>query len=174
MARAVLITGGNLGDVKTRLHRAQELINSRAGIVMRCSHRYMSKAWGFEAEKPFTNQVLVIDTELEPLDLLHALQDIERELGRDRNAEQAEKAASGARYCSRKIDIDILFYGDSIITSEELTIPHPHIAEREFVLMPLCEVMRNYRHPVLGKTIEELHNELLKTQNRKQSDETIY
>ena len=85
-----------------------------------------------------------------------ALQAIERELGRDREAEQSLKQRTGARYTSRPIDIDILFYDDRVIRTERLTVPHPLIQEREFVLVPLCEWMRDYRHPVLGKTVGEL------------------
>ena len=81
MARAIILTGGNVGDVKTRLQNAQRLINQHAGPVMRCSHRYKSRAWGFDAEEEFSNQVLEVDTDLMPEQLLDALQAIERELG---------------------------------------------------------------------------------------------
>lgn len=164
MARAVIITGGNIAGVKERMHRAQELINSRAGIVMRCSHRYESKAWGFETELPFSNQILVIDTELSPDELLSTVQQIEVELGRDRAKEAEVKAATGAAYCSREIDIDILFYDNLILESPTLTIPHPLLHKRDFVLAPLCEIMRDYTHPVLGKTIGTLREELLAEQ----------
>lgn len=81
MARAIILTGGNVGDVKTRLQNAQRLINQHAGPVMRCSHRYKSRAWGFDAEEEFSNQVLEVDTDLTPEQLLDALQAIERESG---------------------------------------------------------------------------------------------
>lgn len=73
MARAIILTGGNVGDVKTRLQNAQRLINQHAGPVMRCSHRYKSRAWGFDAEEEFSNQVLEVDTDLMPEQLLDAL-----------------------------------------------------------------------------------------------------
>lgn len=161
MARAVLITGGNLGDVKSRLQQAQRLINDRVGIVLRCSHRYKSQPWGFKAEERFSNQVLEVDTELSAEEVLDAVQAIEKELGRDREEERRLKEQSGAPYSSRMIDIDILFYDDLIIESPRLTIPHPLLQERDFVLAPLCELMKNKRHPVLGKTVEELRADLL-------------
>ena len=164
MARAVLITGGNIAGVKERMHRAQELINSRAGVVMRCSHRYESKAWGFESDDLFNNQVLVVDTELSPEELLRTVQEIELELGRNRTAEAEQKASTGAAYCSRPIDIDILFYDDEVVDTPDLKIPHPLLHRRDFVLTPLCEIMRDFRHPVLGKTISELRAALAEEQ----------
>ena len=122
---------------------------------MRCSHRYESEAWGFQAAQPFFNQALEISTDLTPHEVLDAVQAIERELGRNRAAEQIEKAATGARYASRPIDIDILFYGDRVIGDERLQI-HPQLAEREFALAPLNEIMRAFRHPVTGHTVGEM------------------
>ena len=155
-----------MGDVKSLLQQAQRLINDRIGAVMRCSHRYKSKAWGFDAEPMFTNQVLVADTDLTPEEVLEEVQRMETELGRDRAAEEREKAASGQHYCSRCIDIDILFYDDRVIDRPELKIPHPLMQERDFVLAPLCEVMRDRVHPVLGKTIGCLRDELAAREGR--------
>ena len=158
MARVVLLAGGNLGDVKSRLQRAQKLVNERVGAVLRCSHRYESEPWGFAAR--FSNQAMEISTDLAPEEVLDAVQAIEAELGRDRAAEQREKARSGAAYVSRPIDIDILFYDDLVLASERLTLPHPLLAEREFALVPLCEIMRSRRHPVSGRTMGELLDDL--------------
>ena len=156
MARVVLLTGGNTGDVKRTLQAAQQLINARVGAVLRCSHRYESKPWGFDAEQHFSNQALEVSTDLQPLEVLEAVQAIEQELGRNRAAEAIEKASSGAVYCSRPIDIDIIFYDDEVIGDERLTVPHPLLAEREFALVPLCEIMRQRRHPVTGATVGEM------------------
>ena len=101
MARVVLLTGGNVGDVKERLRTAQRLVNARIGAVLRCSHCYGSAPWGFEAEQPFVNQVLVADTDLAPHEVLAEVHRIERELGRNRAAEAVERAATGQRYVSR-------------------------------------------------------------------------
>lgn len=156
MARVALLLGGNQGDVKRTLQTAQQLINSRVGAVLRCSHRYESEPWGFPAAQRFSNQALEVSTDLSPLEALDACQGIERELGRNRAAEAIEKASSGAAYSSRPIDIDIIFYGDEVIDDERLTVPHPLLAEREFALQPLAEIMRRHRHPVTGVTVGEM------------------
>lgn len=165
MARVVLLTGGNTGDVKRNLQAAQQLINARVGAVLRCSHRYQSAPWGFEAGSRFSNQALEVSTDLSPLEVLDAVQAIERELGRNRAAEAVEKARTGVIYTSRPIDIDILFYDDEVIDSERLTVPHPLLAEREFALLPLCEIMRARRHPVSGLTMGEMLDALRAAKN---------
>lgn len=142
--------------MKRTLQTAQQLINSRVGAVLRCSHRYESEPWGFPAAQRFSNQALEVSTDLSPLEVLDACQGIERELGRNRAAEAIEKASSGAAYSSRPIDIDIIFYGDEVIDDERLTVPHPLLAEREFALQPLAEIMRRHRHPVTGVTVGEM------------------
>jgi 2-amino-4-hydroxy-6-hydroxymethyldihydropteridine diphosphokinase len=160
MARVLLITGGNRGDVKKRLQQAQMMINDEIGPVMRCSHRYKTAAWGFEAEELFTNQVLEVDTDLSPHELLEKAQWIESELGRDRKAEAAEKERTGQKYSSRVIDVDILFYDDEIVADQDLVIPHPLLHERDFVLEPLVEVAPRKIHPVLQQTVTEIWNEM--------------
>ena len=156
MARVILLSGGNTGDIKRTLQAAQQLLNERVGAVLRCSHRYESAPWGFEAAERFSNQALELSTDLAPEEVLDACQAIERELGRNRAAEAVEKASSGSRYTSRPIDIDILFYDDAVIATERLTVPHPLLAEREFALVPLAEIARDRRHPVTGLTVGEM------------------
>lgn len=159
MARALLLTGGNQGDVRSRLAEALRLLGERAGSITAASGIYRSASWGFEAAD-FCNQAVGIDTRLEPLELLDAVQEIERMLGRDREAERAEKEATGARYTSRTMDIDILFYDDLVLESERLTLPHPRIAERLFVLEPLCEIAPDRIHPTTGLTVSEMKERL--------------
>ena len=154
-----------MGDMKPRLRQAQQLINSEIGIVLRCSHVYRSKAWGFDSEHEFMNQAMIVDTDHSPQELLHALMDIEHRLGRDRAAESAEKERTGQDYSSRIIDIDILFYDDLKMETPELTLPHPLMHERDFVLAPLCEIAPGKVHPHLGKSVEELRNELNANEN---------
>ena len=156
MARVVLLTGGNQGDVKRTLQTVQRLVNERVGAVLRCSHRYESKPWGFAAATDFSNQALEVSTDLSPWEVLDAVKGIERQLGRNDAAGSLERAAGGSRYAARPVDIDILFYDDAVISDERLTIPHPLLAEREFALVPLCEIMRTRRHPVTGRTVGEM------------------
>ena len=150
MSKAVLITGGNLGSVAENLEAAREAISREVGVVERCSSVLESEAWGFEAEERFLNQVLVVATALPPEQLLERCQQIERQLGRVRRP--------GPRYGSRTMDIDLLFYDDRVVDSDRLTIPHPRIA-------PLEEVLPDYVHPVLKKTIRQLRRELLQAAN---------
>ena len=159
MARVVLITGGNVGDAERRLGEAAQLIDAEVGRVVRHSRVYRTKAWGFEAED-FHNQVLVVESDLEPMRVLEAVNDIECRLGRDRSAEQEVKRATGARYASRSIDIDILFYDDLVVESERLTLPHPRIAERGFVLEPLVEVAAEWQHPLCGESVKQMYEKL--------------
>ncbi len=156
MARVALLLGGNQGDVKRTLQTAQQLINARVGAVLRCSHRYESEAWGFSAVERFSNQALEVTTDLTPQEVLDRCQAIERELGRNRAAEAVAKASSGMPYTSRPIDIDIIFYDDLVLDSADLKIPHPLLAEREFALVPLNEIMRQRRHPVTGRSVGEM------------------
>ena len=160
MARAIVITGGNLDNVKARLRQAQQMINERLGIILRCSHMYESEAWGFTSSENFLNQAIELDTDLSPEELLAGVLAIEQELGRDREAEAAIKAENGEPYSSRKIDIDILFYDDKVINTPDLVIPHPLMQEREFVLAPLSEIAPNKIHPLLDKTVREMRGEL--------------
>ena len=151
MSKAVLITGGNLGSVAENLEAAREAISREVGVVERCSSVLESEAWGFEAEERFLNQVLVVATALPPEQLLERCLQIERQLGRVRRP--------GPRYGSRTMDIDLLFYDDRVVDSDRL------IAERDFVLAPLEEVLPDYVHPVLKKTIRQLRRELLQAAN---------
>jgi 2-amino-4-hydroxy-6-hydroxymethyldihydropteridine diphosphokinase len=159
MARAIIIIGGNEGDVKPRLRLVQQIINERIGAVLRCSHIYQTRAWGFDSCN-FHNQVLMVDTDLLPETLITLIQDIEQKLGRDRQREEQIKQETGQAYAPRTIDIDILFYDGQIIDKPMLKIPHPLLHKREFVLTPLNEIAPDFMHPILGKSIKELREEL--------------
>lgn len=156
MPQVVLLTGSNMGDRAFLLKEACRRIDKRVGSVVRTSRVYESDPWGFEAQEAFLNQVLVSETELEPTAVLDEIQAIEKELGRVRAENQARDSSGERVYESRAIDIDILFYDNLVMESERLIIPHALIAEREFVLVPLCELMGDYLHPVLETTLSEL------------------
>ena len=151
MERCYILFGSNMGDKDAIFAQACLLINNRCGQVVAQSRAYESEPWGFEAEVWFLNRVIVVETELDPEEMLRQLLDIERELGRIRHPE-----IQG--YTSRPADLDLLYYGDRIINTAVLTVPHPRLHLRRFALVPLCEVAPEYIHPVLQMTqIELLH-----------------
>ena len=125
--------GSNLGDGPKNLDRAVAELRKEIGEVLYTSAYIESEPWGFESEHRFTNAVTVVSTTLEPLDLLDLTQRIERRMGRTR------KRKRGEGYSDRVIDLDLLVYDDVQIDSERLTLPHPHIADRHFVRLPLEE-----------------------------------
>lgn len=149
-----------MGDVKDTLRRAQQEINTHLGVIMRCSHSYESKAWGFTSADNFYNQAIIVDTDLTPEELLDQVLNIEQKLGRNRDEEAVVKAHTGEKFAPRAIDIDILFYDDLVINTPRLTIPHPLIQDRDFVLRPLNEIAPDKIHPVLSKTIHTLFEEM--------------
>ena len=125
--------GTNLGDKETNLRMAVEEIGKRVGEITSLSAFHDSEPWGFESENSFLNAVCCVSTELTPIEVLHITQEIERELGR------SKKSVNGI-YSDRMIDIDILLYDDLHIQTPELTIPHPLMRERDFVIIPLREI----------------------------------
>lgn len=149
MNRAFLIIGGNLGDRLVFLNRAKELIGAGAGTIVEASSIYETAPWGKQDQPGFLNQLIVVDTLLSAVELLECLLGIENKMGRKRE----EKLGP------RTIDIDILFFNDEIIATDTLVVPHPHMADRRFVLAPLCEVAPRKIHPVSNKTVEEMLDE---------------
>jgi 2-amino-4-hydroxy-6-hydroxymethyldihydropteridine diphosphokinase len=146
MEISYILTGGNLGHRFENLRRAADLIDTRCGRILRRSSLYETAAWGIEAQPEFLNQVLEVETLLDPETLLDVLLEIEREMGRIR----------GEKFGPRIIDLDILLYGDLIIRTSALDIPHPRMAERRFVLEPLNELIGLRIHPVTGLSIREM------------------
>lgn len=156
MHRAIILAGGNIGDVAARFVEAERLLAERGVEVVARSQNYTTKAWGFESEMLFTNAAWEIKCELEAEPLLDVLQGVEEQLGRNRIAEKAEKEREGARYCSRTLDLDILFYDEEHIATKRLRVPHPLIMERDFVIEPTCELLQCSREE-LGKKIETIY-----------------
>lgn len=145
--RVTLLIGGNQGDRVGLLKQACDMIGQQIGDIVQLSSIYESEAWGFEAEQSFLNQAVVVETRLEPHEVLGKALFIETQLGRVR---------SGNGYSSRTMDIDILFVDNKCIDTPDLIVPHPRIHQRNFVLVPLCEIMPDYVHPILQKTMSNL------------------
>lgn len=145
---AVLILGGNKGDRLALLNKAMEMVLSENELVSK-SRIYETEAWGGVAKAPFLNQVVQIKTAFTPIQLLDFIQEIETNLGRERQEPWGD----------RSMDIDIIFYGNEKINTERLKIPHPFISERSFVLTPLAEILPNFIHPMQQKTVADLLSE---------------
>ena len=153
MEKCYVLFGSNMGDKEAIFDQACLYINNRCGRVEMVSAAYVSEPWGFEAEEWFLNRVIVVETELSPMDLLQQLLDIERELGRVRHPE-----IQG--YTSRTADLDLLYYGSRIINSETLIVPHPRLHLRRFALEPLCEIIPDFLHPVFNLSQTQLLEKL--------------
>lgn len=147
MHTCYLLLGSNLGNRPLMLSQALKLIRDRVGKIVLRSSVYETEPWGFEDARQFLNQAIMLQTELSPKSLLSAVLQIELVMGRIRH---------GDKYASRVIDIDILFYDDLILGLQQLTIPHPLLHARRFVLMPMAEIAPRLVHPVLDATIESL------------------
>lgn len=139
--------GSNMGDRAANLKSAAALISKLIGKIAKQSHVYETAPWGNTEQEAFLNQVIMINTTLDPRDLLDATNKVEREMGR------VKKEKWGPRI----IDIDILFYGKRIVRDKGLEIPHPELHKRAFVLVPLMEIAPELEHPVLNKPIDELY-----------------
>lgn len=150
MYTTYLILGSNLGDRHKYLSDAADLIGKRLGIIQSRSSVYQTASWGRQDQPDFINQVVRLDTELSPEDLLRGVLKIELDLGRTRMQ----------KWGSRTIDIDILLFEDQIIDLPELKIPHPFLHERRFCLQPLSEIAPDYIHPVYSKSISSLLDDL--------------
>ena len=147
MNKVYFLLGSNLSNRFSLLNQARMLISEKIGTIGLASGIYESAPWGFKAETAFLNQTILVETHLEPLNILEVINKIENQLGRIRRS---------ASYESRTIDIDILFYNDENINLPHLVIPHNQLHNRKFTLVPLIEIAANFVHPIFNKSIEEL------------------
>ncbi len=153
MATVCIGIGTNIGNKRGNLIKAAALMAEKAGEVVALSSFYETEPWGFTSENTFLNAALILETQLDPLDLLATTRQIETEMGRLQK--------SDGQYHDRIIDIDLLLYDDLIMRTALLTLPHPLMQERLFVVQPLAEIAPCRRHPILGKTMRELYLALL-------------
>lgn len=161
MTELYLGLGGNMGDREGMLRRAVSLLEERVGEAVRLSAFYETEPWGFVSSHAFLNAAILMRTSLPPEDVLRATRQIERELGR------TKKSVAGM-YADRPVDIDILLYGNMIAEADyemedgrvHLSLPHPLMQERLFVMEPLAEIAPEVRHPVSGQTFDVICREL--------------
>jgi 2-amino-4-hydroxy-6-hydroxymethyldihydropteridine diphosphokinase len=143
---AYLLLGSNLGDRAAYLRQAQQTLASTAGSIIAASAYYETAAWGVEEQPAFLNQVLAVRTALSAPELLAACQAAEQQAGRERLQ----------HWGARTLDVDILLYGQAIINTPTLVVPHPALPERRFALVPLAEIAPQLLHPQLHQTVAAL------------------
>ena len=138
--------GSNLGSRLDVLSQATLLIGQHIGDVVKKSSVYETSAWGINDQPDFLNMAIEVNSNLSPVEILEQVNEIEKQLGRVRFE----------KWGMRKIDIDILFYNDMVLEIPKLNIPHPHLHERKFVLIPLSEIAGDFNHPKLKESVRKL------------------
>jgi 2-amino-4-hydroxy-6-hydroxymethyldihydropteridine diphosphokinase len=149
MNKVFLLIGGNMGDRLQNLHQAIALLSATCGQVIQQSAVYETAAWGKTDQPAFLNQALLLTTALTPHELITTILSVEEKMGRLRMEKNGP----------RVIDIDIIFYNELVMHEPHLTIPHPQLQNRRFVLVPLYEIAPQFVHPVFHKTIAQLLEE---------------
>jgi 2-amino-4-hydroxy-6-hydroxymethyldihydropteridine diphosphokinase len=146
MKDVYLLLGSNEHDRTGWIKQATTLLASCCGEIVRCSAIYETAAWGITDQASFLNQVVLLSTEKTPGELLAEIHHIETTLGRQRSL----------KWGPRTLDIDILLFGNEIVDTADLKIPHPFLHERRFTLAPLAEIAPDYMHPIMHKSIKQL------------------
>ena len=147
MNKLILSLGGNKGNVATTFLHVENDISNEIGKILKSSSSYKTAAWGNTNQPDFLNKVIKVATDLSVEECLHKVLLIEKKWGRIRTYKKWE---------ARTIDIDILFYNDLILNKKQLIIPHPYLQDRNFVLIPLVEILPDYNHPLLNKSLKVL------------------
>lgn len=147
MEEVYLGLGSNLGERKKNLETAELLLQGHSIEIEKTSFDYLTDSWGFKSENRFLNRVIRIKAFADPMELLEIGRETEKEMGR---------VVSGKTYSDRIIDIDILFYGERIISTRPLIIPHPLLHKRVFVLKPMSDIAPGFIHPVFNRSIAQL------------------
>ncbi len=161
---AFLCLGGNMGDRLANLNRTKELISEERLKIVAESNIYETQAWGSENSPDYYNQCIKITTALDAENLMKLLLEIELKLGRTRSEKNAP----------RTVDIDILLFNNEIINTELLTVPHPRLHLRQFVLKPLNDIASGILHPVLNKSIHRLLMDCTDTLTAKKIDTNVH
>lgn len=146
MQKILLHLGSNQGWRNQNLRQARLELQAQLGEELLASACYETSAWGLEDQPDFLNQACLYQTSLSPLQALNTVLQIEKQLGRVRHR----------KWDQRVIDIDLIFYADEVINTPELSLPHPWMQERRFVLVPVAEIVPEWVHPVLKKTVKQL------------------
>lgn len=149
MKKVYISVGANLGNRIETIENAYKKINESCGRIVKKSSFYTTPPWGFQSDQEFINAVILIETELEMMELLHCLKSIEHEMGRVRRKKSD-------KYEDRLIDLDIIDYNQMVFESEHLALPHNKMHLRNFVLIPLLEIAPNWTHPVVCKSASYL------------------
>jgi deoxyguanosine kinase len=153
MAKEIYLSlGSNLGNRVKHLEDAYGHLLEQVGAPGRMSRIYESEPWGFSSDHRFCNCCISVFTTLEPLQVLETVLRIEKEMGRQRNTPGIRREG----YADRTIDIDLLLFGNLQVHHPRLVLPHPALADRRFVLLPLYDIAPQIVHPVLGMTVEQM------------------
>ncbi|MDE7442546.1 MAG: 2-amino-4-hydroxy-6-hydroxymethyldihydropteridine diphosphokinase [Muribaculaceae bacterium] len=147
---AYINIGSNMGDRRANIGRAVALISESVGEPSGVSRVVESEPWGYESTNRFLNIGIVVDTDLAPEELLDRLQAVERAI-----SPESHRDANGA-YIDRLIDVDLIVYGGAVVDTPRLKVPHPHMAQRRFVLEPLAELLPDWHHPCTGLTVADM------------------
>ena len=151
MHKAFIALGSNLGDKRKNIEIAIEKIKEKGINILKVSSIIETEPYGYKDQDSFLNAVCLVETSLDPFSLLKVLLNIEEEMGRKRTF----------KWGPRNIDLDIIFYDDLVIESEELIIPHPDAHNRTFVMGPISEIEPDFVHPVLKRKVIDIYNDLL-------------